>query len=119
MLRMRIADGSAAIGAICYSIVAARVADRILNARYFDNSALHALAFYFDMRAKGKAKRKAQDCDNAWFRQLRAGSLNCQCNPSRRNGTEIQSITSMHGDPPKLAPAARLSAMQFSQMLRG
>jgi hypothetical protein len=45
--------------------------------------------------------------------KLRTGSLNCQCNPSRRNGTEIQSITSMYGGPPKLAPAARLSAMHF------
>jgi len=53
---MCIAKVSAAIEALCHGITVARIADSVLNIRNFDNSALHVLAFYFDLRGTGKRK---------------------------------------------------------------
>jgi len=51
---MCIAQVSAAIEAFCQGVAVARIADGVLNIRDFDNSALHALAFYFDTRGTGR-----------------------------------------------------------------
>ena len=56
MPSMCIAQVSATIEAFCFSIAVARIADGVLNIRYFDNSALHDLALYFDLRGRGRRK---------------------------------------------------------------
>ena len=58
MPRMCIAQVSAAIEAFCHGIAGARIADGVLNIRYFDNAALHALALYFDLQDMGKANKR-------------------------------------------------------------
>ena len=67
---MCIADGNAAIKAFCYRIVAAGIANRILYVCCFNNSTLHALAFYFDMQGNGKGRNKSAYLLNRWLRQL-------------------------------------------------
>jgi hypothetical protein len=52
---MRITQVSAAIEAFCH---VARIANRVLNIRYFDSSALHALALYFDWRGRRRQKKR-------------------------------------------------------------
>jgi hypothetical protein len=71
---MRITQVSAAIEAFCHSIAVARIANGVLNIRYFDSSALHALALYFDWRGR-RRRKKAHTCANAGFVN-RAGRLN-------------------------------------------
>jgi len=55
-LRVCIAQLSTAITAFLCGVSAAGIADHILNTRHFDNSTLHALAFYFNMRGTGKGE---------------------------------------------------------------
>ena len=56
MSGMGVAQVSAAIKAFCHGIAVARIANRVLDVRYFDNSALHALALYFDLQGQGRRK---------------------------------------------------------------
>ena len=59
MLGMCIAQVSAAIEAFCHGIAVARIADGVLNIRYFDNSALHALHFIWTCKVREVGERKA------------------------------------------------------------
>jgi len=58
---MCIAQVSTAIEAFCHSIAVARIADGVLNIRYFDNSALHAWNFISTCEVR-EGEEKAHTC---------------------------------------------------------